>query len=155
MRITARRSWSGAAELARATGSRSMINPYESPQSESSLAPSVRSSVDRDRCPICNDRNNLGEMLWTRDSRCRGCGSELAVLLDPGLNRMVLGGFIVLFVLTVWFRFVGHTSFPWVIPLLCAWSAMSHWISHRYGRVGIGKATWISRLLERGLGRNR
>ncbi len=127
-----------------------MINPYETPQTASKLDHSQMREVDRDQCPVCAHRNTIGEMLRTKNYKCRACGAKLEILLGPRFERLILGGFVVLIALAVYLHF-ARIKLPFYPPFAFlpqfAWIAICLWIYRNYGYLGLPKTTWYSRLL--------
>ena len=127
-----------------------MTNPYQTPQSVSESEPGLVPNLDRNQCPKCAHRNAIGEMLRSKDYNCRGCGSKLAILIEPRFERLTLGGFAVLIVLALCSTQIKLPFYP---PLIFvpqfAWIAVCLWIYRTFGYLGFPKTPWHSRLRAR------
>ena len=111
-----------------------MTNLYHSRQSASESEPTLVPNLDRNECPKCSHRNAIWEMLRSSNYDCRGCGSKLAILLEPRFERLTIGGFVVLIVLAI---VSTQISFPFYPPLMFlpqyVWIAVCLWIYRTFG----------------------
>jgi hypothetical protein len=127
-----------------------MTNPYKAPQPVSESDITLIPDLNRNQCPKCEHRNAIGEMLRSKDYSCRGCGSKLAILLEPRFERLTLGGFIVLIVLAIC---TTQIKLPFYPPLIFlpqfASIALCLWIYRTFGYLGFPKTPWYSRLRTR------
>jgi len=89
-------------------------------------------------------------MLRSKDYSCRGCGSKLAIMLEPRFERITLGGFVVLILLAICSTQIELSFYPPLIFLpQFAWIAVCLWIYRTFGYLGVPKNPWYSRLFAR------